>query len=94
MAYNSFIYTLANLCNNLTTCKTMITEQQRCNIHGLSVDDCLLVMRECADRACLVSVREYADITLTPIRTVYDKAKRGLIRSLVVGDRIMVCVNP
>jgi hypothetical protein len=49
----------------------MITEQQKNNIHKLSVDDCLEIMHECAERVGLVSIEKYQEVMQIPRRTIY-----------------------
>lgn len=71
----------------------MITEKQLCNIHKLSTDDCLLISRECAERAGVVSVDEYSKTFKIPKRTIYDHMNQGKIKYLEISSRKFPCVN-
>lgn len=56
-----------------------LTEQQKNSIMRLDADTLFEVLHECADQ--LMTAKEYAAYTKTPIRTVYDKIKSKDLKS-------------
>ena len=67
----------------------MITNQQITNLHKLAIDDIYAIAKECDEILGRVSVADYAKITCMPLRTVYDRIKKGKIETLCG----LPCVN-
>ena len=61
----------------------MITNTQITNLHKLAIEDIYVIAEECIERLGVVSVAEYAKITGTPVRTVFDRIKKGRIKTFM-----------
>ena len=61
----------------------MITNQQITNLHKLAIEDIYAIALECIERLGAVSVAEYSKATGIPVRTVYDRIKKGKIKALL-----------
>lgn len=66
-----------------------LTEQQITNLHKLAINDVQEIATECDEILGRVTISEYSKITGIPNRTVYDRIKRGKIKT-VNG---MPCIN-
>ena len=71
----------------------MINKDKLNNLHRLSVDDCLLIMHECAERIGLVDVDEYCSITMKGKRATYYNMKQGKIKYFEISGKKYPCVN-
>ena len=67
----------------------MIEQKKLNNIHKLPIEDVYEIAKECDEALGRVSVAEYAKIMGIPMRTVYDRIKKGKIKTLSG----MPCVN-
>lgn len=71
----------------------MIDNNKLNNIHKLSVDDCLIIMHECAERIGLVEVDDCKDILHISKRQVYYHIESGELKHFTIGKRKFPCIN-
>ena len=71
----------------------MIDSKKLSNIQRLSVDDCLIIMHECAERIGLSEWEDYRNVHGNSKRDIYKKVKSGEIKSFSIGKRKFPCIN-
>lgn len=84
ITHNEYVNTITELHNF-----AMIEKRKLNNIHKLPIEDVYEIAKECDEALGRVSVAEYAKIMGIPMRTVYDRIKKGKIKT-ISG---MPCIN-